>query len=49
LYNELKGKGRGKKKKENEASLGADWTVMEKFKHTTFQQKQKYVIYDQVE
>jgi hypothetical protein len=49
LYRELKGKWKERKKEENEVSLGADWTVMEKFKRITFQQKQKCVICDQVE
>ena len=49
LYSELKGERRERKKEENEVSLGADWTVMEKFKHITFQQNQKCVLCDQIE
>ena len=49
LYSGLKGEGRERKKEEIEVSLGADWTVMEKFKHITFQQKQKCVLCDQIE
>jgi hypothetical protein len=43
MYSELKGKGRERKKEENEMSLGVDWTVMEELKHISHFNKNKSV------